>query len=81
LTHFAFRRLSYKTQVDRQIARSNSLLGNGGILKQGCNNEIHLILTLASFSDSKPEQFWQNATFVAQIFTALFGLNDLRSLK
>jgi len=60
LTHFAFRRLSYKTQVDRRIARLNSLLRNGGILKQGCNNEIHF-LTLASFSDGKPEQFWQNA--------------------
>jgi len=61
LTHFAFRQLSYKTQVDHRIARLNSLLGNGGILKQGSNNEIHLILTFASFSDGKPEQFWQNA--------------------
>jgi len=61
LTYFAFRRLSYKTQVDRRIARLNSLLGNGGILKQGYNNEIHLIFTLASFFDGKPEQFWQNA--------------------
>jgi len=61
LSHFAFRRLRYKTQVDRRVARLNSLLGNGGILKQGSNNEIHLILTLASFSDGKPEQFWQNA--------------------
>ena len=33
--HFEFRRLSYKTQVDRRIVRLNSLLGNGGILKQG----------------------------------------------
>jgi len=44
LSHFAFRQLSYKTQVDRRIARLNSLLGNGGILKQGSNNEIHLML-------------------------------------
>ena len=41
---FAFRRLRYKTQVDRRIARLNSLLGNGGILKQGSNNKIHLML-------------------------------------
>ena len=53
--------LSYKTQVDRRIVRLNSLLGNGGVLKQGSNNEIHLILTFASFSDGKPEQFSQNA--------------------
>jgi len=53
--------LSYKTQLDRRIARLNSLLGNGSILKQGSNNEIRLILTFASFSDGKPEQFWQNA--------------------
>ena len=50
-----------KTQVDRRIARLNSLFGNGSILKQGYNIEIHLILTLARFSDGKPEQFWQNA--------------------
>ena len=44
LTHFAFRRLRYKTEVDRRIARLNSLLGNGGILKQGSNNEIHPLM-------------------------------------
>ena len=43
MTHFAFRRLRYKTQVDRRIAPDNSLLGNGGILRQGSNNQIHLI--------------------------------------
>ena len=44
MTHFAFRQLRYKTQVDRRIAPDNSLLGNGGILKKGSNNQIHLIL-------------------------------------
>jgi len=48
-------------QVDRRISRLNSLLENGGILKQGSNNETHSILTLASFSEGKPEQFWQKA--------------------
>jgi len=65
LTNLAFRRLRYKNQVDRRIALLNSLLGNGGILKQGSSSEIHLMIGnysfLANFSDGKPEQFWQNA--------------------
>ena len=38
---FFLQKNNSKTQLDRRIARLNSLLGNGGILKQGSNNEIH----------------------------------------